>query len=135
MSWILPLYDSRAIRWTITLFWTVFLTILLVQPETQPIIPTGIQPAPPSLIREVLFSIVHLIMFGITSFLWCIALESYFDLRLTLLSVALFIISYGFVTELAQGMSPGRTSQIWDIIANVIGNMIGITLYWRWQKR
>jgi VanZ family protein len=134
MSWTLPFFDSRSLRWATTLLWTIFLTILLLQPETQSIIPTGIQPAPPSIERELFFSTIHLIMFGITAFLWCLALETYFELRLTLVSVGLFIISYGFVTELAQGMIPGRAPQIWDMIANAIGVMIGIAVYWHWQK-
>ena len=134
MSQILPIIDSRILRWAVTLAWTAFLTILLVQPEAQPVIPTGVQPAPPSFERELFFSSIHLIFFCITATLWCFSLESYFDLRLTMISVILFITSYGFVTEMAQGLIPGRAPQVWDIIANLLGGIIGIAIY-RWLQQ
>jgi VanZ family protein len=135
MARILPILDSQVLHWIVTLLWTIFLTILLLQPEAQPIIPTGIPPAPPSFERELFFSSLHFLFFGITALLWCISISNYFELPLTLLSVALFIASYGLVTEFAQMMIPGRGTQIWDMAANILGVMLGIAVYRWWQKK
>lgn len=135
MFWILQILEARPIRWIVTIAWMIFLTILLVQPETQQVIPTGIPPAPPSFKRELLFTCAHLAFFSITGLLWCFALEAYFEQRLTMISVALFILSYGFVTEMAQNIAPGRTPQITDMAANLIGGLMGIAVYHWWKNK
>lgn len=42
------------VRYLIALAWTIYLCILLVQPEQQPLIPTTLPPGPPSFERELL---------------------------------------------------------------------------------
>jgi VanZ family protein len=131
MNTFLSFANNRFIRWTLAITWTLCLTVLLLQPELNPVIPTGIQPAPPSLEREILFTIAHLIFFGITALLWSFALKKDLALAMALLIAGLFLVSYGFVTELAQGTVAGRTPQISDILANTTGICIGLALF-RW---
>jgi VanZ family protein len=132
MKTLLNLANNRFIRWGLALAWTLYLTILLLQPELHPIIPTGIPTAPPSFEREVFFTVVHLVFFGITAVLWAFALEKEMSLTMALLIVAIFLLSYGFVIELAQGTVQGRSPQIWDILADIVGVSLGLALF-RWK--
>ena len=131
MNTLLRFANHRFTRWGLALAWTLYLTILLLQPELQPIIPTGLQPAPPSFEREVFYTSIHLLFFGITAVLWCFALEKDLSPMMVLLIAALFLVSYGFVTELAQGTVPGRTPQVGDMLANITGVCLGLALF-RW---
>jgi VanZ family protein len=130
----LSFVNNRILRWAFALVWTFYLTVLLLQPEMQPIIPTGIQPAPPSFEREILFTIAHLIFFSLTAIFWCLALEKELSLSMALLIAAIFLCSYSFVTELAQATVPGRSPQIGDMLANLTGICIGLALF-RWYGR
>lgn len=133
MQIFLSFANNRILRWVLALSWTFYLTVLLLQPEMNPVIPTGIPTAPPSFEREILFTIAHLIFFGLTALFWCLALEKELSPTMALLIAALFLCSYGFVTELAQATVPGRSPQLGDILANITGIGIGLALY-RWRK-
>jgi VanZ family protein len=135
MAWLANIIQNRIFRWGITLIWTAFLTVLLLQPEVQQIIPTGIPPAPPTLEREIFFTIAHLAFFGLTAVLWSFALSKDLPLPMTLLIAALFLLSYGFVSELAQGNVAGRSPQIGDMLANATGICLGLGFfYWAMKK-
>jgi VanZ family protein len=136
MQTILSFANNRFLRWGLALVWTFYLTVLLLQPELKPIIPTGIPSAPPSLEREIEFTIAHLIFFSLTAIFWCRALETELSLTMTLLLAVIFLFSYSFVTELAQSTVPGRTVQIGDVLANITGISIGLALFRRylWKK-
>lgn len=131
MTSLLRFANNRFIRWGIALAWTLYLTILLLQPELQQLIPTGIPPAPPSLEREIFFTVMHLFFFGTTAVLWCFALEKELAPTMALLIAAIFLLSFGFVTELAQGTVAGRTPQMGDMLANITGVCLGLALF-RW---
>jgi VanZ family protein len=134
MNTLIAFVNHRFIRWGIALAWTLYLTILLLQPELQPILPTGLPPAPPSLEREIFYTSMHLLFFGITAVLWCFALEKDLSLVMVMLIAALFLVSFGFVTELAQGTVAGRTPQVSDMLANITGVCLGLALF-RWGTR
>lgn len=118
-------FKNKTLHWFIAIAWTIFLSILLLQPESQTIIPTGIQPAPPSLKREILFSTVHLVTMGFTAIIWCFALgirkKDY-----PLIALVMMLVSYGLSVEYLQGFVAGRTAQWWDMLANIIGISLGI---------
>lgn len=130
MAWIRNLGKNRFLRWGLALAWTFFLTVLLLQPEVNQIIPTGIAPAPPSFEREALFTVAHLICFSLTALLWGFALSKDVPLTMSLVIAAVFLLSYGFVTELAQGNVAGRSPQLGDIVANITGIVIGLSLFY-----
>lgn len=127
------LFTGRIFRWAITITWTIFLSILLLQPENQPIIPTGVQPAPPSLSREILFSSVHIIAMSLTALLWCFAFNIR-DSTFGVVSLIIVLVSYGLVVEYLQGSVPGRTAQWWDMLANSMGIGLGFWLWYRLKK-
>lgn len=111
--------------------WTVILSILLLQPENQPVIPTGIQPAPPSLKREIIFSSLHLLTFGMTALLWCFSVKPDKNSKVLLLLLTGLLLVFGLCVEYLQSSIPGRTAQWWDMLANSIG-IVGGT--WLWLK-
>lgn len=119
-------------RWLITLLWMVALTIVLLQPIDQQIIPTGVKPAPPSFMRELFFSTVHGIAFGITAILWTWTLHNHIPLRRAMWSAVILLFFYGLSTEWIQSQSPGRSAQLIDVLANVLGSVIGAWLIYGW---
>ena len=123
------------VRWLIAIIPTMLLTVLLLQPENQPIIPTGVQPAPPSLGREILFSTMHVLTFAFTAWLWCFALNITADSKPQLIILVICLLAYGLSVEYLQSSVPGRTAQWWDMLANSIG-IISACFIWIWfQKR
>lgn len=121
----------RLLRTALAILWTIVLTILLLQPTTQPIIPTGIQGAPPSLERELLFSTGHILTFAFTVLVWSWALHIRRGWHLVLLCGLL--LAYGVLAEYAQSTVPGRAAQWWDMLANGIGVVLGIVIVHRWS--
>lgn len=130
MQAILNIFDFWLMRWSITLGWTAVLVIILVQPEAQPIVNTGVQPAPPSFQRELAFVTLHIVSFCLTTLLWIWAVRQ--SPLWGALSVALLI---GIVTEFLQALAPGRTPQLIDFLANGLGVLVAF-LSWRfWHQR
>ena len=119
------------ILWVLTVSWMVFLTIVLLQSQTQPIINTGIPAAPPSFKRELFFSSMHLIFFGFTACLWVMALSQHLPLRDALIATFVLLVAYGVLTEILQGRSPGRSPQVTDLIANTTGILVGMAILYR----
>lgn len=125
MQTIIKIINSWPVRWAVTLLWTAVLVIILVQPENQPIINTGVQPAPPTLEREIAFTSLHVVSFFITTSLWIWTLTGFPHSDAPhqgKLWVAVSIaLSIGFVTEGLQSNVPGRALQLTDFIANGCG--------------
>ena len=117
--------NTTPVRWLIALAWLTALTIVLVQPTDNPVIPTGVQPAPPSFTRELYFSTMHGLFFSITAIIWTWTLSQHITLRKATWIVVIGLLIYGIGTEYAQTLTPGRTPQRIDILANLIGASIG----------
>lgn len=132
MRTVYAVVNATPFRWLITLVWTIFLTVILVQPENQPLIPTGVQPGPPSWQRELYFSSLHLLFFGLTSALWSWALYKHLSLLQSVCVAVVLVFCLGLVTELAQGRIPGRSPQLIDMLANGIGALFGAWIFYRW---
>ena len=128
MRTIYNTFNAAPVRWLIALAWLVILTILLLQPIENPIIPTGVKPAPPSFIRELYFSTAHGIIFSITAVIWTWTLNKHFSLRKAAWIAVIGLFFYGICTEYAQSLTPGRAPQRIDILANLIGASIGAWL-------
>lgn len=119
------------LRFVLAIIWGALLSILLLQPAADPIIPTGIPLAPPSFERELFFSLLHLITFGITAMIWCFAFGLSSNNRLQVLTLGLVLLAYGLGVEYLQGSVPNRTAQWWDMLANGLGIVIGMWSYYR----
>jgi len=127
------LLKNPYIRILLASLWTLFLTIYLLQPENQPVIPQPIPTAPPSFQREVLFTSLHLITFGFTAWLWCFALAKT-ALNESLWLVAIVLLGYGLSIEFIQSNIPGRNTQVWDMVANGVGILTGIGVWIRYFR-
>ena len=49
------------------LAWTVWISIILIQPESRPVIDIGLRPAPPTLECELVFTTLHITAFSLMS--------------------------------------------------------------------
>ena len=133
MALLKSVVKNRLIRWVVVILWTIFISILLVQPENQKVINTGIPPGPNTLEREIVFTSAHLISFGITCALWFWAWFGHLSLPKSLLLGIVFAILIGSVTEYLQSYSPDRHPSIFDFMANCIGALIMAYVIWRKQ--
>ncbi|MEM9952132.1 MAG: VanZ family protein [Chloroflexota bacterium] len=113
----------------IALIWTLIFSYLLIQPEQQAVVHTVVQPAPPSFERELLFTSLHLLTFGFTAWLWCLALFPTRKDHRMMIVLALCLVLYGGLAEILQMQIPGRTAQWWDMTANILGIILGIGLW------
>lgn len=135
MKFGLTLLQNRLIRWSVTILWTVFISILLVQPEKQPLIDIGIQPAPITLEREILFTTLHLIAFAITCVLWFWAWFGHLNLSKSLILAIVISIILGTTTEYLQIYSPDRYPSLIDYLANCLGASLAGYVIWRKQEK
>ena len=133
MTLLMSVIKMRAIRWLVVIVWTIFISIILVQPEQNPVINTGVQPGPMSLEREILFTSAHLIAFGMTCALWFWAWFGYLNLAKSLLLAIVFAIVIGSITEYLQRFAPDRNSSLFDFLANCIGALMMAYFIWRKQ--
>lgn len=116
--------DPRPMRWLATALWMVFFLILLLQPEKNPILNTGIPPGPQSPERDILFTTLHLIGFSITTALWWWALSGHLPSRQAMMLAAMIAISMSFTTEWLQSLTPDRHAQVSDLLANAAGALL-----------
>lgn len=129
------LLQNPALRWLLTLGWTALIAILLVQPENQPLIPTGIPPGPNTPARELVFGLLHLLAFGITCALWFHALSAHCPAATSLLLAGGIAIVIGGSTEYLQTFAPDRYPSWGDFIANCAGTLIAARLIWKRRVR
>ena len=64
---VLGIMQSTPARWSLAIGWSLLLTLLLLQPEADPLIDLGL-PGGQSLGREILFSALHLLAFALTCY-------------------------------------------------------------------
>ncbi len=69
----------------------------------------------------------HLVFYSIFSFLWCMGLSrNMLDKK----NILFFSISFGVLMEICQlYLFNGRSFEFYDILANIIGSIIGVILF------
>jgi VanZ family protein len=108
--------------------WTIWLSIILIQPETHPIIDIGVRPAPYSLEREIVFTIGHVVAFTITTLLWWWALCKRWSWPRALALAMVIALVVGVFTEYMQTFAPDRHPSLGDYLSNCAG--ILVVAYW-----
>ena len=124
---ILGILQSTPARWSLAILWTLLLTLLLLQPEADPLIDLGL-PVGQSLWREILFSALHLLAFALTCVLWFWTLRSALPSRRSLLAAALIALVLGISTEALQSLTLDRHASMIDFLANIGGVLIAARL-------
>jgi VanZ family protein len=69
----------------------------------------------------------HLVFYSLFSFLWCMGLaRNTFNKK----NILIFSISFGVLMEICQlYLFNGRSFELYDILANIIGSFIGVILF------
>lgn len=126
----------RPVRWLAAVAWLLFLALLLVRTEEQTAAITHIQPAPPSLEREIFFTLSHVGGFFILAGLWWWALRPHFKKpERVFIWMSIITLVFGAVTEYAQNFVPTRGATWVDFLANVAGVLLFIVLVRFWQRK
>jgi VanZ family protein len=129
-------FSHTAVRWLMALAWTVWISIILIQPESQPVIDIGVRPAPPSLEREIVFTTLHIIAFSLMTGLWWWAFYERWPLKRALIAAVILAIIMGAFTESMQSFAPDRYPSWNDFIANFTGALLtAYSIYRRWSPR
>lgn len=126
---ILGILQSAPARWSLAIGWTLLLTLLLLQPEAEPLIDLGL-PGGQSLWREILFSALHLLAFALTCVLWFWTLRSVLPPRKSLLVAATIALALGMITEGLQSLTLDRHTSVIDFLANIGGVLIAGRMIW-----
>ncbi len=121
------------VRWLMAIGWSLWIGILLVQSESNPLIDIGIQSGPRTLIRDILAAGAHLLAFGTACGLWFWAWSGYLRLLPSLALACCIAICLGGLTEYLQTFSPGRHPSWVDFIANCAGIFIVACFIWYTQ--
>lgn len=127
LSWI----HGAPIRWTAAIAWSIWITILLIQPEADPIINLGIPAGPQTFLRELFFTCLHLLAFALTCGLWQWALSATMSLRASIVFACMIALCLGASTEYLQTLSPDRYPSWTDLIANCYGSLLAAWFIWR----
>ncbi len=112
------------VRWALAVAWSIWITVLLIQPEANPVIDLGLPKGPQTLAREVVFATLHVVAFGVTCALWFHAWSARARPRKSLILACMIAIFMGAATEALQTLAPDRYASWLDFIANICGTLL-----------
>ncbi len=112
---------DAAMPWALAIGWTALLCVLLLQPEQDPLIPTGLPSGPNTPARELAFTLLHLFAFGLTCALWFGALRQRFAFQPSIAMALGIAVVIGCLTEALQSLAPDRYPSWGDLLANWAG--------------
>ncbi len=128
---ITAVLNRRVSRWVFAIAWSVWICILLLQPEANPIIDLGLPSGPQTLVRETFFTSLHVIAFATTCALWCWTWLGHLRLQSSLVIACVIAIAMGAATESLQSLTPDRHPSLFDFAANVVGTFLAARLIWQ----
>lgn len=131
MNHVEGILNLGPLRGLFAIGWTLLLTLLLLQPEAEPVIDLGLPRGPNTIQRELFFSALHLLAFALTCCMWFWALRSAFNPRTSLFAAILIAIALGIITEALQSLTLDRQASLVDLIANIGGALIAARFIWR----
>lgn len=122
---------ATSLRIVAALCWSALLTLFLLQGEVNPVIDLGLPRGDNTLARELAFSTLHLLAFGLTSVWWFWALSRAAKPRRALIAAWLIAITLGVATEILQTYTLDRHASWLDLAANIGGASIAGRVIWR----
>lgn len=135
MSFLRHVVCFRPVRWLAALAWSILLSILLLQPESDPVFNLGLPAGPQTLAREAFFTTVHVLAFAITCVLWFWTWRGHLPFPASLALGCVMAMALGAATEFLQAFAPDRYPSAIDLIANVFGTILAANLIWRHRSQ
>lgn len=119
------LLEAKSLRF-IGITYTLFITFLLLFPTTN--FPKVEVPS--------IDKLGHVILFSILVIIWLFFVLSKTEVgKLTSIWVVLIVFFYGIIIEASQGLFfESRTADVWDIIANSAGILLGWLIFQKIKK-
>jgi len=124
-------FHRPPLRWASAIIWSIWITILLIQPEADPIINLGLPSGPQTFLRELFFTCTHLLAFALTCALWQSALSASMPTRASIALACIIALCLGGCAEYLQTLSPDRYPSWIDFLANCYGSLLAAWLIWR----
>ena len=83
-----------------------------------------------SLVPPDLQDLAHAPAYGLLALLWIITLKNRGMAHQESLVLAPFLAStYGALTEICQIWAPGRFPSVWDVLLDIVGSLLFVTVY------
>ena len=134
MDQLLAIFRFAPLRLTVAIAWSLLLSVLLLQAEADPVIDLGLPRGDNTILRELAFSMLHLLAFGATCVCWHWALPSKWRPRNSLMAACAITIVLGIATESLQTLTPDRYASWLDLVANIGGAVLAARLIWTYQN-
>ena len=107
------------------MIYTLFITTLFLLPAKEV----------PEMRIPFVDKIVHFAIFSVLTFIWLWFCESKKLVKYTVW-VLLLVLTYGIIIEALQELFfETRTADVWDVLANSIGILIGLAVFKKMEKR
>ena len=132
----LGIFKSTPARWLLALAYTLFVTVMLVQSSSQPLVGPPAPPGAPDFWREIELTLGHVCAFaGLVVLLWWALLALLPTPRALFVTVA-FAVIFGVMTELAQTLVADRQASLFDLAVNwTVTVFVASFILERWRAR
>ncbi len=130
---IIQRLQSTPFRLLYAVVWTVFITVILTQSSSEPIIGPARPSGPRTVEGELLLTVGHLIAFGSLTLMWYWALEEQAIQRTAI--ILLITLPLGIGTELYQMNIPDREPSLYDVSMNNLAVFATLLAVSRFRQR
>jgi VanZ family protein len=130
MNKLLSLVNYAPLRMGVALGYTIFVVIILVQPNRAPVIDLHLAVETPSLMNQLWFGVGHALLFAVMSLAGCFSFCHRLPLRAALtlaFSVALIV---GVGTEIGQLIVSARDPSLFDVAMDFVGASLPMLALW-----
>lgn len=119
--------QSAVVRWTLTLIWTIITATLMLSPSGDGTTVSWVANLFGN--TEMSNATGHFIINAALAFLWCWTLSLYATTQKTIRLILIGGVVWSFGAELSQHFVPERGTSLLDLVANILGVVIGLAIY------
>ena len=124
---LLPHLYSSAVRWTLTIIWTALAIKLMLSSSGDGTAVSWVSKLFGG--TETIDAIGHIIINAILALLWCWTISLYTSTAKMTRIVLIGGIIWCFGAELSQFFVPERGASLIDLVANIVGVLIGLMIF------
>ncbi|MFN8371940.1 MAG: VanZ family protein [Anaerolineae bacterium] len=124
MEKLFALRESSPLRFGAALGYTLFVIIILIQPNRQPVIDLHIARETPSLLDQVWFGVGHTLLFAAMALIWFWSFYQRLPLYPAAVMAASVALLVGMGTEIGQFIVSSRDPSLWDLGADAFGILL-----------